>query len=188
MAMVYASYNNIESANLAIDTLIKSGYSKDNISVVTLEKNRGDISSNVNSSTSIGEDTTAGIKAGAATGGVIGLIAGIAALTVPGFGPLLIAGPLAATLGLSGAAATTVGSIAGTTAAGAVAGGAVGGAVGLAAGLIENGVSDEDANKIETSVRNGGVMVSVVDDSLGNGQELSEILKSSNPESLVTSI
>lgn len=86
--------------------------------------------------------TGAGI--GAALGGTAGLLAGLGMLAIPGLGPVVAAGWLAA------------------TATGALAGGAAGGAIGA---LTEAGVSDEDAPVFAEGVRRGGSMVSVrVDD------------------------
>jgi hypothetical protein len=73
-------------------------------------------------------------------GGLIGLAAGVIALVVPGIGPLLAAGPLAAAIG------------------GATAGVAVGGVVGL---LKDHGISDEKAEFYAEGVRRGGALVTV---------------------------
>lgn len=91
-----------------------------------------------------------GAAAGATTGAVLGAIAGLAVANglLPGFGSLFVAGPLAAALGLTGAAATT--------AAGAMTGLAAGGLVGALAGL---GVRDEDARIYEERVKRGGILV-----------------------------
>ena len=67
---------------------------------------------------------------------------------LPGIGTLLVAGPLAAALGLTGVAATTV--------AGAMTGLAAGGIVGALANI---GVSEEDAKLYEDLVRSGNVLV-----------------------------
>src|SRR4051812_18537137 len=48
------------------------------------------------------EGAIAGVGAGGLVGGTLGLLAGIGALAIPGFGPLIAAGPLLATM--SGAA------------------------------------------------------------------------------------
>ena len=92
-----------------------------------------------------------GAASGAATGAVLGAIAGIvvAAGVLPGIGALFVAGPLAAALGLTGAAATT--------AAGAMTGLAAGGIIGALANL---GVSREDARMYEERVKHGGILVS----------------------------
>lgn len=94
----------------------------------------------------------AGAVAGATTGAVIGAIAGlvVANVVLPGFGTVFVAGPLAAALGISGAAATAV--------AGAGAGLAAGGLLG---GLSSLGVNDVDAALYEGFVRRGDVLVVV---------------------------
>jgi hypothetical protein len=91
-----------------------------------------------------------GVAAGASTGAIIGGIAGLAVANgiLPGLGPLLVAGPIAAALGLTGAAATT--------AAGALTGAAAGGLVGALGSL---GMSSEEAKIYEERVRLGGVLL-----------------------------
>jgi hypothetical protein len=93
-------------------------------------------------------DVADGAGKGAATGGVIGggagLLAGLGMLAIPGLGPVVAAGWLAA---------TAVGAV-----AGAIAGGATGGLLGA---LKEAGHSDEEANVYAEGVRRGGTLVSV---------------------------
>ena len=81
--------------------------------------------------------TGAGI--GGAIGGGAGLLAGLGMLAIPGLGPVVAAGWLAA------------------TAVGAAAGAATGGLVGA---LVGAGVSDTDAHVYSESVRRGGTLVS----------------------------
>jgi hypothetical protein len=81
--------------------------------------------------------TGAGI--GGAVGGGAGLLAGLGLLAIPGLGPVVAAGWLAA------------------TAVGAAAGAAAGGLVGA---LVGAGVSDTDAHVYSESVRRGGTLVS----------------------------
>lgn len=76
-----------------------------------------------------------GVLTGAAAGG-----AGLAALAIPGIGPVVALGPLAA--GLLGAG---VGGVAG----------------GILAALTDNGVSKEDANCLCEAIRRGGTVVAV---------------------------
>ena len=83
-----------------------------------------------------GAGTGAGIGAG--LGGAAGLLAGLGLLAIPGLGPLVAAGWLAA------------------TAVGAAAGAATGGIVGA---LTEAGVSKEDASRYAEGVRRGGTLV-----------------------------
>jgi hypothetical protein len=84
-----------------------------------------------------GAGTGAGIGAG--VGGAAGLMAGLGLLAIPGLGPVVAAGWLAA------------------TAVGAAAGAATGGIVGA---LTEAGVSEEDAHSYAEGVRRGGTLVS----------------------------
>src|SRR6478752_5949463 len=80
-----------------------------------------------------------GAGIGAGVGGTAGLLAGLGLLAIPGLGPVVAAGWLAA------------------TAVGAAAGAATGGIVGA---LAEAGVSDEDAQSYAEGVRRGGTLVS----------------------------
>lgn len=80
-----------------------------------------------------------GAGIGAGLGGAAGLLAGLGLLAIPGLGPVVAAGWLAA------------------TAVGAAAGAATGGLVGA---LTEAGVSKEDAPLYAEGVRRGGTLVS----------------------------
>ena len=80
-----------------------------------------------------------GAGIGAGLGGAAGLLAGLGLLAIPGLGPVVAAGWLAA------------------TAVGAAAGAATGGIVGA---LTEAGVSQEDAHIYAEGVRRGGTLVS----------------------------
>lgn len=73
-------------------------------------------------------------------GSAIGLAAGLVLLVIPGVGPFLAAGPLAAAMG------------------GIVAGAGAGGIIGL---LRDNGVSEEEAAFYEEGVKRGGSLVTV---------------------------
>ncbi len=84
-----------------------------------------------------GAGTGAGI--GAAIGGAAGLLTGLGLLAIPGVGPVVAAGWLAA------------------TAAGAAAGGVTGGIIGA---LTQAGVSKDDAQVYAEGVRRGGTLVS----------------------------
>src|SRR3954466_9115667 len=80
-----------------------------------------------------------GAGIGAGVGGTAGLLAGLGLLAIPGLGPVVAAGWLAA------------------TAVGAAAGAATGGVVGA---LTEAGVSKDDAPLYAEGVRRGGTLVS----------------------------
>ena len=84
------------------------------------------------------EGAAAGAGIGAALGGAAGLLAGLGIMAIPGIGPVVAAGWLAA------------------TATGAVAGGATGGIIGA---LTQAGVSKSDAETYSEGVRRGGTLV-----------------------------
>lgn len=85
------------------------------------------------------EGATTGVAAGAIAGGALGWLVGIGTLTIPGFGPLLAAGPLVGAL------------------AGLGAGGAVGG---VAGGLIGMGFPEYEAKRYEGQIKKGGLLLS----------------------------
>ncbi|OXM84218.1 general stress protein [Paenibacillus rigui] len=123
----------------AVDALKRQGYRPEEISIVARDK---DNAAHIQKET--GTKAPEGLAAGAATGGVLGgtagLLAGLGILAIPGIGPILAAGPIAATLtGL---------------AVGAGAGGLVGGLVGL-------GIPEDEANRYNDYVKNGHILVLV---------------------------
>ena len=91
----------------------------------------------------VGEGTVTGVATGALLGGIAGLV--VANGILPGIGTLFVAGPLAAALGFTGAAAAGV-------ATGAVAGGIIG-------ALSNFGIDSTDAALYEKHIQNGDVVV-----------------------------
>ena len=87
-----------------------------------------------------------GALKGAIGGAGVGALLGIAALAIPGVGPLAAAGAIAST------------AIPEAAAIGAGAGALTGGLTGL---LAKHGVSDEDASYYEDRINSGGVFLSV---------------------------
>jgi hypothetical protein len=81
---------------------------------------------------------------GAATGGIAGLLIGAAAMLIPGIGPVVAVGPIAA--GLAGAVT------------GAVTGAVVGGVTGA---LVDAGVPEEEARYYDERFRTGGILMTV---------------------------
>ncbi|WP_245197483.1 hypothetical protein [Labrys sp. LIt4] len=93
-------------------------------------------------------DAGAGAGVGAAVGGIGGLLTGLGVMAIPGVGPVVAAGWLAATV--AGAAT------------GAVVGGVAGGLVGA---LTDRGVEKDEAQVYAEGIRRGGSLVTAtVDD------------------------
>jgi hypothetical protein len=88
----------------------------------------------------VGSGALTGAGTGAVLGGIAGLVVGMAGLAIPGIGPVIAAGPLAAALAGAGA--------------GAVAGGLIG-------ALVNIGVPEDEANYYAEGMRRGGVLVTV---------------------------
>jgi len=139
MNTVVATYRTIEEAQKVVNDLVKAGFDRDQISLVTSNvDDRYRHLANVTDK----DDVSAGEGAvvGGVAGGLIGVALGLGALAIPGIGPVLAFGPLIG--GLIGA---------GT---GAIAGG-------LAAGLIDMGIDETDAHTYAEAVRRGYVLVAV---------------------------
>ncbi|TLS36455.1 general stress protein [Pseudalkalibacillus caeni] len=135
---VIGVYDNEQQAAEAVEDLNKKGYSTEEISVIAKDpRELSDIAEEVTSS------KKAGAVTGAAAGGAIGmggLIAGLSAMVIPGFGAVLAAGPIITTLG--GAAL-----------------GAKSGAAGLVHTLSEMGIHDEEAVRYSDDVEEGKILV-----------------------------
>jgi len=123
------------AARSAVSNLEEEGVASSDIAYVGREE-PGDAHSDA--------ATGAGAGAGAVAGGAGGLLAGLGILALPGVGPVVAAGWLAATL------------------AGAAAGAVVGGVAGrLVGALVDAGVDQDDAGVYAEGIRRGGAIVSV---------------------------
>jgi hypothetical protein len=150
---VVALFEDFNHANAALRELVDNGFSRDDISMIASDS-EGEYGRYVETGRQEDVDTSgaaqgAGVGAGigAAIGGLGGLLIGLGALTIPGIGPVIAAGPLAAALtGLAGAGA------------GAVAGGVTGGLIGA---LVDMGVPEETAQYYAEGVRRGGHLITI---------------------------
>ena len=123
------------AADAAYNDLVQPGYSRDSISVLR----RG-----TDEDGEPGRDTGATGASGAGLGGVEGLLLGAAAMLIPGIGPIVAVGPLAAAL------------------AGAITGGVTGAVVGGVVGALEDAGVDRDAARYyDERLRHGGVLLAV---------------------------
>lgn len=143
-----AAFADEETAEAALGELERAGYDPKEISIMM--KDTGYVRKGGLASRSVGEGAVSGVATGGVLGGLAGLLIGIGAIAIPGIGGMLIAGPIAVALGLTGAAATTVSG----AVTGALAGGVVGGLVGL-------GVPNDAAVRYEERLKEGGVLLAV---------------------------
>jgi hypothetical protein len=136
---VFGLYPSVNRAESAVDELVGSGFSKDDVSVLMAD-NQGSKDFAHQKDTKAPEGTTTGVAAGGTIGGALGLLAGIGALAIPGVGPFIAAGPIMGAL------------------AGLGVGGAVGGLVGALVGM---GIPEYEAKRYEGRIKEGGVLMSV---------------------------
>ncbi|MGI6662119.1 MAG: hypothetical protein ACOX4B_01355 [Bacillota bacterium] len=135
---VLGVFDSVEAAERAADELQRRGFDRNEISIVAKESSarsgregRGE--------TTMRSDISGGVATGSAIGGAAGLLAGVGALAIPGIGPLVAAGPIAAAL------------------SGAVTGG-------IAGGLIDWGIPEESGRRYEQRVKEGKIVTAVRSD------------------------
>jgi len=133
-------YDSYDAAAQTVRDLEAANIPGSDISIVAHRSDENDVPGESAHGATTGAGT--GASAGAAIGGGVGLLAGLGLLAIPGVGPVVAAGWLAA---------TAVGAV-----AGAAAGGATGGLIGS---LTADGVSKEHANFYAEGVRRGGSLV-----------------------------
>jgi hypothetical protein len=138
MAMIQHSvavgvFTDAAQARAAISDLRSAGFNDDEIGFLTRART-------LETDNVIGADTTNGLVGGGVLGGVLGAFA---SLLIPGFGPAIAGGILAATLG------------------GAVLGAAAGGIIATLVGL---GVSEQDAYFYQRELEAGRTIVTVKSD------------------------
>jgi len=158
---VVALFDSRDEAERAIRDLQEAGFSRDAIGVVLRER---DAEGRLLDATASGaaEGAATGAATGGVLGGLLGLLVGAGALALPGIGPVVAGGVLASVLGTA----------AGTALAGAGIGAATGGLLGALAGM---GIPNEDAERFERGVREGGVLLVVhPDERVGDARDLLE--------------
>ncbi|ESW67549.1 hypothetical protein NKI32_00005 [Mesorhizobium sp. M0761] len=159
MKTVTGLFDNYDDASDAVGELEAIGVPQADISIVA---NNSDDWYDDGDTSNAAEDAAGGAGLGAVIGGAGGLLTGLGIMAIPGVGPVVAAGWLAA---------TAVGAV-----GGAVVGGAAGGIVGA---LTESGVPERDAHVYAEGVRRGGTMVTArVSDELAD--EAERILGESN--------
>lgn len=145
MRTVTGIFDTYADGQAAVRALENANIPRDQISIVSRDED-----GTVRNGDGAVEGAETGAGLGALAGGAGGLLAGLGMLSIPGVGPVVAAGWLAATVtGL---------------AAGAVAGGAAGGIIGA---LTDAGVPEDEAHVYAESLRRGGTLVTArVDDAM----------------------
>jgi len=126
----------------AVEALQNAGFRNTDISVL-FPDNKGTKDFAFEKGTKAPEGATVGAGSGIVVGGVLGWLAGIGLLAVPGIGPFIAAGPIVSALAGMGIAGT------------------VGGITGA---LIGMGMPEYEAKRYEGRVKGGHVLLSVHSD------------------------
>ena len=128
----------VDRAEAAYRELLDAGIDRGDISVMAREELRRGELVDAERREPGGSGAGVGMGAGAAVGGLGGLLVGLGLLAIPGVGPVLAAGPIAAALAGAGL-------------------GAVGGA--FVGALADLGMSDDEAQQFAEAVRRGGILL-----------------------------
>lgn len=133
---VSALFDNAMDVQNAVRDLVNSGFSRENISVIASDA-AGEYAE-YHGMDLPADDTLEGIATGTLLGGLGGFVVGLAALAIPGVGPILAAGPIASALVGAGV--------------GAVTGGLIG-------ALVDLGLDEDEAGYYAEGVRRGSTLV-----------------------------
>lgn len=106
--------------------------------------------------TKVPEGATTGVVAGMGSGAILGWLAGIGTLAIPGVGPFIAAGPIMAALG------------------GAAVGGATGGIIGALVGL---GIPEYEAKHYDGKINSGNALISVHTDNSDEEKAVKDVFE-----------
>jgi hypothetical protein len=135
-------------AERAVADLLAGGFPREKISVIAPGTPEAEHVHVVGSGVEHAEDMAIGAVGGGLLGGALGALVGMFVIAIPGIGPLLVAGPLAAAISSAGVS-MVVGA-----GAGAVGGGVLG-------ALSWAGITHDEAHVYEEFLRRGGTLVMV---------------------------
>lgn len=149
---VIGVFNSRGDAEKAVSQLRNKGFNTEEINIVSKDNKQGK-----NQNQTYDDDITDGALTGGTLGGISGLLLGagvvasVGAMAIPGIGPIIASGPIAAAIG------------------GAVAGG-------IAGGLIDWGIPAEASQRYEQSVAQGGILA-VIRTASGKVDTAAQILR-----------
>ncbi len=151
-------------AGLIVDRLRDEGFSNNDISALFPDQS-GTRDFALEKGTKAPEGATTGAGTGAVLGGALGWLAGIGALAIPGVGPFVAAGPIAAAL------------------SGAAVGGAAGGITGALIGLS---IPEYEAKRYEGKIKGGGILISVHTEDSDEIQRAKKVFEDANAQDIAT--
>jgi hypothetical protein len=138
MKTIARIYNELPDAYLVVQELIDSGVAPEEINLIAGDQ-EGQYGDNLEQldmqSPKMGEEVE-GAVTGSALGGIAGLLVGLSALTIPGIGPIIAAGPL-----ISGFMGAIVG--------------------GLTGAIVSWGIPEKEAQFYSERIERGGALVIV---------------------------
>jgi len=143
---VIGVFNVRSDAERAVSALRSQGFNSEEINIIS--KRTEDEEDNENF---YDDDISDGALTGGAIGGLGGLLLGAGALMIPGIGPIVAAGPIAAAIG------------------GAMTGG-------IAGGLIDWGIPSEAGERYEQHVAQGGILA-IIRTNTDKVQQAAQILR-----------
>ena len=158
---VYASYPSVEDA---VEILKEAGVRNMDISVLFPDEAGSEAFAHHNG-TKAPEGFVSDLGTGAVVGGTLGWLMGIGALTIPGLGLVVAAGPVMAALAGLGAG-STLGGIAGA--------------------LIAMGVREHQANRYEVRVKEGAILLSVHSANAGGSRRATEIMERTGAQEIAS--
>lgn len=154
---IVALFTSRDQAERAANQLREAGFDKE-ISIVTKDNNKNQSRNDNGMTMGTGDSVADGATTGASLGALGGLALGAGALAIPGVGPLIAAGPIAAAL--TGAAA-----------------GGLGGA------LVDMGIPEAESRQYENDIKQGKTLVAV-ECSENKSKKAQDILRQSGADSV----
>lgn len=159
---VFCIAQNLAKAEHIVDQLKTAGFSNNDISVLLPDKS-GTKDFAHEKHTKAPEGAAIGGAAGISVGAVLGWLAGIGTLAIPGVGPFIAAGPIMGALG----------------------GAAVGAATGsLTGALVGLGIPEYEAKRYEGKIKGGNALISVHTDNSEERSKAKEIFEHAQAEDI----
>lgn len=159
---VFCTVKSRIAAEDLVQQLKAAGFANSDISVL-MSDSVGTKDFAINNETKAPEGAATGAGAGMAVGGVLGWLAGIGTLAIPGVGPLIAAGPIMAAL------------------SGAALGGTLGGITGALVGL---GIPEYEAKRYEGKLKDGAALISVHSENSAETERANQLMKAAGGEDI----